>query len=126
MQFSAKVNVLATPMGALKAYATLVIDEKIELTGFRIMEGTKGTFVAGPQTKGKPGEDGKDQWFDNIRYTDMDTESKRSDTKDSVSEVIMAAYKTAMPDTRARTASARIDDPKPTGKKPAMARTANW
>lgn len=127
LTLSAKVNLIKQPQGSLKAYATLVIDNLIELNGFRVIEGSKGLFAAAPQTKGnKPGEDGKDQYFDNIRYSDAD-EKGFSDTKTAVGEVILEAYGAALAaNTRATTADARTKDPTPTGKRPSMARTATW
>lgn len=130
LNLSAKVNIIKEPKGLMKAYATLIIDGLIEVNGFRIIDGSKGMFVAPPQTEGqKPGEDGKKQYFDDVRYSDAD-EKGFSDTKTKVSDAILEAYGAAlganMGNTRANTATARTDDPKPTNKRPGMTKPASW
>ena len=127
LTLSAKVNVLKDPKGSMRAYATLVVDGLIEINGFRVIEGSKGLFAAAPQTKGsKPDENGKDQYFDDVRYSDAD-EKGFSDTKNQVQSCILEAYGAALGEgTRANTATARTNDPTPTGKRPGMARTAQW
>lgn len=127
LTFSAKVNLVKNPQGPLRAYATVVIDGLIEINGFRVVEGSKGLFVAAPQTKGaKQTEDGKDQYFDDVRFSDAD-EKGISETKQKVQAAVLEAYGAALGSTgRGDTAAARTKDPAPTGKRPGMARTSNW
>lgn len=127
MKLTAKVFVLKDPKNKMRAFGTLIIDELIELDGFKIFEGPKGLFVAPPSTiSQKTGDDGKPIYYDNIRFLDMD-EEKRSAAKDEISEVILEAYKAQLStNTRATTATSRTNDPTPTGKRPAMSTTAKW
>jgi DNA-binding cell septation regulator SpoVG len=127
LTFSAKVNLVKNPQGPLRAYATLVINNLIEINGFRVVEGSKGLFVAAPQTKGtKQTEDGKDQYFDDVRFSDAD-EKGFSETKTSVQQTILEAYGAVLGASgRGDTAAARTNDPKPSGKRPGMARTSSW
>ena len=130
LTFSAKVNLIKDPRSNLKGYATLVINGLVELSGFRIVEGQKGLFAAVPQTKGtKQDENGKDQYFDNIRFSDM-SEEGHSATKQAIQSVILEAYGTALAEqntsSRGNTANARTQDPAPTNKRPGMARATNW
>ncbi len=129
MNYSAKVNLVKSSQGSLRAFATLVIDGLIEVNGFRIVEGSKGLFVSVPQTKGaKPNDDGKDQYFDDVRFSDAD-EKGFSDTKTLIQNCILEAYGTAMgstTDTRGASATARTGASQATGKRPSMARTETW
>jgi DNA-binding cell septation regulator SpoVG len=130
LQFSAKVSLIPDPKGVMKAYATLIINDLVEINGFRVIEGSKGTFVAPPHTKwAKTGEDGKDQYFDDVRFSDRD-EKGFSDTKTLVQNTILEAYGVLLGQnlstSRGNTATARTDDPKPTGKRPGMRAPANW
>jgi DNA-binding cell septation regulator SpoVG len=127
LSFSAKVNLVKNPQGPLRAYATVIIDGLVEINGFRVVEGTKGLFVAAPQTKGtKQTEDGKDQYFDDVRFSDAD-EKGISETKQKVQQAVLEAYGQAVGNAgRGDTAAARTKDPTPTGKRPGMARTSSW
>lgn len=101
--FSATVNLVQDQSSKLKAYATLVLeldsDTKIAMNGFRVIEGSKGLFVTPPQTKGaKPGDDGKDQWFNNIRFLEPKEEGKetwRGPVEDLAMKAVLAAYEEA-------------------------------
>lgn len=130
LKFSAKVSLIPEPKGVMKAYATLVVNDLIEINGFRIIDGSKGMFVAPPQTKSqKLDEEGKEQYFDDVRFCDKN-EKGFSDTKTLVQSTILEAYGALLGEklstTRGTTASARTDDPTPTGKRPGMRAPANW
>lgn len=127
MKFSAEVNIMKTATGSMKGFATLIIDDLVKINGFRIIEGSKGLFVAVPQTKGsKPGEDGKDQYFDDIKFTDAD-EKGISATKAVIQKTILEAYEAlAGTANRKEAATARTKDPTPTNKRPGMARSPSW
>lgn len=126
MKLTATVNTI-NGSSSLKAFATLIIDGLLAINGFKVIEGSNGLFVSPPSTKSnKPGEDGKDKYYDDVRYLDM-TEENTSELRDKVSEVILETYKAkAGTSTRAKTASTRASEPAPTNGKPAMSRVANW
>lgn len=122
MQISAKVNVLKSSSSTLKAFATICIDDLIEVSGLKVIEGSRGLFVGMPSKAGKPDANGEIKYYDDIRFTDVD-ESGHSETKARVEEVVLAAYNAQVAkNTRANTASTRTDDPAPTGVRPAIAR----
>lgn len=127
MKFSAKVNLLKNQTSSLRAFATVIVDGLLEINGFRIIEGAKGLFVASPSKPSPtPGADGKTQYFDDVRFTDAD-ERGFSETKDQLQAVVLEAYKELTSSaTRGVVANARTEDPKPTNKKPPLARTATW
>lgn len=127
MKLTAKVFVLKDSTSKMRAFGTIVIDELIELDGFKVFEGAKGLFVAVPSTLSKKtGEDGKPIYYDNIKFTDVDEEGK-SAAKDEISSIILEAYnKQISSNTRTTTAASRTNDPAPTGKRPSMSTTAKW
>ena len=55
--YTVKVNPLPRPLGKIVGFASLLIDDVLEVNGFRIINGQKGLFVSPPQHKGK----GKDE-----------------------------------------------------------------
>lgn len=128
MKFSAKITVPENQTGSLRAFATLVIDELIELQGLRVVEGAKGLFVAMPSTKSnKKDEEGKDIWYDNIRFQDWDDEAKSSATRQLIGEIVLAAYnKQTKQNTRQQSANARTTGARPTNNRPANRTTEDW
>ncbi len=55
MKFDVKISSIR-PDGAIKAYASVNLNQEIAITGIKIMEGSKGTFVAMPSYKTAKGE----------------------------------------------------------------------
>ena len=51
-----KVNLFLEEKGKQKAYATVVVDEKMNINRIRVMEGKDGLFVSMPQYKDRHGE----------------------------------------------------------------------
>ena len=69
----------------LKAFVTIVIDDVMEVDGFKIIDGSKGLFVSAPSHKGTVNEDGQqvEKWFDDVRFVgdnamDIAAEIKRA------------------------------------------------
>ena len=75
--FTAKVNRIQNPRGSVVAFATLIIDGVIAINGFRVINGRNGAFVSAPQKKGsKPDENGKDVYYDEVRFLEEKEEGK--------------------------------------------------
>lgn len=96
-QFSAKVTTLQNPRGAMRAFATLIVNDVVHINGFRVIEGSKGTFVAAPQKKGsKPDEDGKDIYYDEVRFVEETEEGQfRGPVAEAAFKAILDAYAAA-------------------------------
>ena len=107
-------------MGTALAFATVTINDQIEIPGFKIVSGSKGVFVGMPQTAGKENaETGKREYYDNVRFTDFDTETKRSAHKDELCKMILDAYNREVgASKRATSASANASAPTPSGARP--------
>ena len=82
--YSFKIRPIRTN-SKLKAFVTIVIDDVLEVDGFKIIDGAKGLFVSPPSHKGTVNEDGQqvEKWFDDVRFVgdngmDVGDEIKRA------------------------------------------------
>ena len=68
--FSYRVKVRKINSPKLKAVASLIIDDVLEIDGFKVIEGSKGLFVSVPSHKGTIMEDGVkvEKYFDDVRF----------------------------------------------------------
>lgn len=68
--FSYRVKVRKINNAKLKGVASLIIDDVIEIDGFKIINGSKGLFVSVPSHKGTVMEDGTkvEKYFDDVRF----------------------------------------------------------
>lgn len=87
MKLSAKIRELDSPKGNLVGFASLVIDDKIEISGFRIIQRNDGSglFISAPSTGREV--DGEIKYFDDVRFLDWD--DNRSATREDVQKVIL-------------------------------------
>jgi DNA-binding cell septation regulator SpoVG len=123
LTFTAKVNRISNPRGALRAFATLVINDVVEINGFRILEGSKGTWAAPPQKKGsKPDpETGKDVYYDEVRFNEPKQEGQfRGPVAEQALAAVMAAYNAG-----SVTTGGTDSRPSPSGERP-QAKQARW
>jgi DNA-binding cell septation regulator SpoVG len=75
--YEVKVFPLKNPKGSLKAFGSLVIEDQIEVKGFRIMDGQYGLWVAVPQKEGKPDEQGKRTWWPDVIFLEEKEEDQK-------------------------------------------------
>ena len=68
--YSISVRRINNQNSKLKAFATVTIDDLLDLEGFKIIDGSKGLFVSVPSHKGNVMEDGisVEKYFDDIRF----------------------------------------------------------
>lgn len=71
------------------AYASLLIENVFEVTGFKVFNGSNGLFVKPPQHKGR-NKDGEEEWFDDVRFIGETSKEVR----DEVYQNIISAYNT--------------------------------
>lgn len=76
----------------LKAFVTIVIDDVLEVDGFKIIDGSKGLFVSAPSHKGTVNEDGQqvEKWFDDVRFVG----DNAMDIADEIKRAIIDQYNT--------------------------------
>ncbi len=104
--YTIKVNKLKQPAGKIVAFATLVIDDVLEVHGFRIINGSKGLFVSPPQHLGKvKNENGEmeDKYFDDVRFIG----DNWKEVADEIKGAVVAAYESLGGSTRGAAASAQ-------------------
>ena len=85
--YTVKVNPLPRPLGKIVGFASLLIDDVLEVNGFRIINGQKGLFVSPPQHKGKgKDENGNeiDKWYDDVRFIGETSEDVSKEIKESI------------------------------------------
>lgn len=81
------VELRAISGGSLKAYADVTLNGTLVVKGWKVFEGSKGTFVKPPDIKGKDAE-GADKYFPTISFTD------ENGWKDNfVFDAVLAKYK---------------------------------
>jgi len=76
----------------LKAFVTLVIDDVLEIDGFKVIDGSKGLFVSVPSHKGTVMEDGikVDKYFDDVRFQGEEGLSVGTEIKDAMLQAYMS------------------------------------
>lgn len=94
MAFDYDVNVrpIRNPVGKTVAFAQLIIDNQVEIDGFRIIDGSNGMFVAAPNHKGKDKE-GNDAYFDDVRFLGDRAEGEyRTPLQDNIYQLMIQRY----------------------------------
>jgi len=71
------------------AFASLIIDDVLEVDGFKVIDGSKGLFVSAPQHKGKDKE-GNDSWFEDVRF--IGDETVRDTVKTEIYQSIITEF----------------------------------
>ena len=76
----------------LKAFVTLVIDDVLEIDGFKVIDGSKGLFVSVPSHKGTVMEDGikVDKYFDDVRFQGEEGATVGTEIKDAMLQAYMS------------------------------------
>lgn len=65
--YTVKVFNLSNPKSKLVGFASLIIEDVLQIEGFKIFDGTSGLFVKPPSHQGK-NKDGEETWFDDVRF----------------------------------------------------------
>jgi len=123
LTFTAKVNRISNPRGSLRAFATLIVNDVVAINGFRVLEGSKGTWAAPPQKKGsKPDpETGKDIYYDEVRFLENKEEGQfRGPVAEQALAAIMAEYNKG-----SATSGSTDPRPEPDNARP-QTRAARW
>ena len=88
--YTIKTYPVKNPKSKIVAYASLVIENVFEVTGFKIFNGTNGLFVKPPQHKGK-NKEGEDEWYDDARFIGEQSKGVREEIFSSM----VQAYNTS-------------------------------
>ena len=87
--YTIKTYPVKNPKSKIVAYASLVIENVFEVTGFKIFNGSNGLFVKPPQHKGR-NKDGEDEWYDDARF--IGEQSK--EVREEIFTAMVQAYNT--------------------------------
>lgn len=111
MEFKTRISVLQGS-GNVKAMVSLIVDDTLEVGGFKVVESKSGElFVAPPSNKGKDKE-GNDKYYDQVRFIDEREEGERdSACGRAVKEQILQDYLAAAnASSKGKATPARTDD----------------
>ena len=132
--YSISVRPINNPNSKLKAFATVTIDDLVDLEGFKIIDGSKGLFVSVPSHKGTVVEDGVsvEKWFDDIRFKGDEGYAFAEELKNSIiNEYNNSSTKTSSPVTNqareaAAAATTKMNSPTPSPSNPPRDRKPLW
>lgn len=122
--FEVKVRPLTSTTSKVKAMCSVVLNEILEIDGFKLVSGSNGLFVSVPAHKGT----GKDQngndvekWYDDVRFVPETGDSFKQELQEEIIRVYNSMQnesapqqtpqqqtKQAQPATRASAASANV------------------
>ena len=109
--YTVKVYPIQNPKSKLRAYASLVVENSIEITGFKVFESAKGLFAKEPQHKGV-NKEGEETWYDDVRFLKQEGQDTNP-FRDEIMNAIVTAYNqnsgnyTAQRTSTSRTAAAQ-------------------
>ena len=97
--YSVRVFPIKSPKSKLVGFASLLIEEVLQVDGFKIFDGTNGIFVKAPSHEGK-NKDGERTWYDDVKFitTDgkpvglKDKETTAALTRDEIFKSIVDTY----------------------------------
>lgn len=75
LNYAVRIFPIKNPVGKVRAFASIIIDDVLEVRGFRIVEGSRGLFVSPPQREGKDKE-GNRTWYDDVLWREEKEEGQ--------------------------------------------------
>lgn len=96
-----EVNLIKNPRGKTRAFANLIIDNTIRVSGFTVVEHDGKTFVGPPQTKGTRKDDAGnmvDHWYDDVQWIDAKAgdNEKQTPTQREAYSLILSEYENVL------------------------------
>ena len=113
----------------LKAFVTIVIDDVLEVDGFKIIDGSKGLFVSAPSHKGTVNEDGQqvEKWFDDVRFVGENAMDIGDEIKRAIIEQFNSdSYSSNRGTAAAAHSSNSSSKPAPSSNRPSNSRKPLW
>ena len=100
--YSVKVFKIQNPKSKLVGFASLLIEDVIQVDGFKIFDGSNGIFVKVPSHEGK-NKEGERAWYDDVKFIAedgkpvdfKDKESTAALCRDEIFKSIVEAYNSA-------------------------------
>ena len=80
MKVTSKVYLTNKEMGNLKAFASIAIEDKIVITGLKVVDGKNGLFISFPQYKDSNGD------YKDIVYP------LNKDTRNNLTKLVLSEY----------------------------------
>ena len=97
--YSVRVFPIKSPKSKLVGFASLLIEDVLQVDGFKIFDGTNGIFVKAPSHEGK-NKEGERAWYDDVKFIAADgkpvglkdKDSTAAATRDEIFKSIIDAY----------------------------------
>lgn len=96
--YSVKVYPIKSPKTKLLGFASLIIEDIIQIDGFKIFQGPNDIFVKAPSHEGKS-RDGEREWYDDVKFLNggkpigfKDKESDAALCRDEIFRSIAQAF----------------------------------
>ena len=97
--YSVKVFKIQNPKSKLVGFASLLIEDVLQVDGFKIFDGSNGIFVKVPSHEGK-NKEGERAWYDDVKFIAedgkpvdfKDKESTAALCRDEIFKSIVEAY----------------------------------
>ena len=107
----------------LKAFVTIIIDDVLEVDGFKVIDGAKGLFVSAPSHKGTVNEDGQqvEKWFDDVRFVG----ENGMDVGDEIKRAIIEQFNSDSYSSNRSSAAAAHTNNSSSGSAPSSSRPSN-
>lgn len=108
-----------------RAFASVVIEDVLEIKNFKVIEGSRGLFVSPPQTKSTKTDDkGNPQWFADVLFHEADQRDPdngvfKGPVEQEICDAIIAKYQEVVSqNSRGNAASAHNNRPQGSGSRP--------
>lgn len=125
-RFNFSVNVYPfNSTKATKAFASVIIEDVLEIKGFTVLQNAKGTWVNPPQKLGVDKKTKEEKWWPDVIFhekEDIDPENKiyKGPIQQEIEDAIVQKYQQlAGTTTRGASANANTNSPRPTHQRPA-------
>jgi DNA-binding cell septation regulator SpoVG len=121
--YSVYVNVLPNPKGNLRAFADLIIEDVMVVSGFKVIESASGELFVGAPSEQYTKKDGTKDWIDKIRFREeLEEGERRGPIQTRIYQSILEKYEEYAKGGPRKAAPAARNDETPT-KKPTRTST---
>ncbi len=108
--FEVKVRPITSSNSKIVAMCSIVLNEMIEIDGFKLVNGSKGLFISPPSHKGT----GKDEngneiekWYDDVRFLPEVSDAFKQELQDEIIKVYNSLQSQSKPTAEPKTQVSR-------------------
>ena len=91
--YSVYVNVLQNPKGNLRAFADIIVEDVMVISGFKVIESKTGDLFVGAPTEKYTNKEGKEDWIDKVRFREeLEEGERRGPVQTQIYQSILEKY----------------------------------